>query len=329
MGKKDDKKDEFHVFDHQLAKILDISLDRLYEVVQFFDSDPNDKWDLRLNEHYVWHNKSIGSMRFSEIGALIIAKYLDTIEKKSLWNRLKDWIQQKKRKTMQALVEIRIREAVEVGSLVKLNNRHFITKKQAIYILATHPGRFDQAFEEIRKSIKPLLINYDFADIEGVRHYSLSGFVKIAKQLADKDHGLTKPDRRLWCEVVDFSAKPVLKLLIDEDSAKASKINKAVNTAKQLAKKTCLVTGAKKTKSTPNVCVTGHHLYSKEQYPHLATALDNILVITTEIHDQFHQWMGGPQVSCTIDDFIKFVTLFYPQSPVLSKLLEIKDVLKV
>lgn len=153
MGKKDDKKDEFHVFDHQLAKILDISLDRLYEVVQFFDSDPNDKWNLKLNEHYVWHNKSIGSMRFSEIGALIIAKYLDIFEKKSLWNRLKDWIQQKKRKTMQALVEIRIREAIEVGSLVKLNNRHFITKKQVIYILATHPGRFDQAFEDIKKQV--------------------------------------------------------------------------------------------------------------------------------------------------------------------------------
>lgn len=321
-------KDDFHVLDNQLADILEISRDKLYEVIAFFDSDPNDRWQLNLDEHFVWENKSIKIRRFSEVGALIIARYLDSIQRKSLWGKLRDWIRQKKRKTMQALVQIRITEVVNVGSLVRLNNFQFISKKQAVYILATTGKRFDQAFEQIRTSNKPLIIGEDFADIGGERYYSLRGFVRISRQLADKQYGLTNADRRLWCEAVDLTAEPVVKLLMDDYTARKKKIDQAVNTAKNNARKTCQVTGAKKTNGNPNVSVTGHHLYSKEHYPHLAISPDNILVITTDIHNHFHQWMGGTNVSCTIDDFIKYVTLFHPDSPVLQQLVHKKQTIK-
>lgn len=321
-------KSDFHVTDTQLAEILEINLTRLYQIIDFFDSDPNDAWSLNLDEHFVWQIKTHKSRRFSEIGALVLAKYLDSIDQKSLWRKLKDWVQQKKRKTMQALVEIRIREVVKVDTLVKLNNRHFITRKQTIYILATSASRLDKAFDDIKRSDKPLIIGNHFADIGGERYYSLSGFVKIAKHLSNRELGLTKPDRRLWCEAVELTSKPVIKLLQDEHAAKQQKIQQAINTAKSIAKKTCQITKDKKSNTQPNISVTGHHLFDQETYPHLATALDNILVIRTDIHEHFHQWMGGPDKSCTIEDFIKYVTLFYPDSPVLGKLMMLKQILK-
>jgi hypothetical protein len=45
----------------------------------------------------------------------------------------------------------------------------------------------------------------------------------------------------------------------------------------------------------------------------LADDIDNIITITEQIHDDFHQWNGGYQKSCTIDDFIQYVEWRYPQ----------------
>ena len=47
------KKDPFTIPDTELAKELAISSQYLDQVVDFFDSDPNDSWDLLENVDYI------------------------------------------------------------------------------------------------------------------------------------------------------------------------------------------------------------------------------------------------------------------------------------
>jgi hypothetical protein len=72
------KKNQFDITAEELAKGLGISFERLYEVVDIFDADSKDEWDLKEGEHFVWLIKNAKTRTFSEFGAFAIAKYLDT-----------------------------------------------------------------------------------------------------------------------------------------------------------------------------------------------------------------------------------------------------------
>ncbi len=81
-------------------------------------------------------------------------------------------------------------------------------------------------------------------------------------------------------------------------------------------KKKCKISEKKApgSKLTGTISVAVHHLYSQSKYPHLAASTDNLITITTDIHNEFHAWNGGTHQSCTIDDFIKFVDERYPEA---------------
>ncbi|MDY7021383.1 MAG: hypothetical protein SWJ54_08470 [Cyanobacteriota bacterium] len=53
--------------------------------------------------------------------------------------------------------------------------------------------------------------------------------------------------------------------------------------------------------------------FDKKLYYFLSVDPDNILTVVSEIHEDFHQWNGGCNKSCTIDDFIEYVEWRYPQ----------------
>ena len=59
------KKDPFTITDTELAKELDITPEYLDQVVDFFDSDPDDSWDLGENVDYIFTNKVKKIRRFS------------------------------------------------------------------------------------------------------------------------------------------------------------------------------------------------------------------------------------------------------------------------
>ncbi|MBE9233150.1 hypothetical protein IQ231_16075 [Cuspidothrix issatschenkoi LEGE 03284] len=76
----------------------------------------------------------------------------------------------------------------------------------------------------------------------------------------------------------------------------------------------CQITGIARNKyENKLVELVGHHLYDRNNHKFLADDIDNIMTITEQIHDDFHQWNGGYQKSCTIDDFIQYVEWRYPQ----------------
>lgn len=80
------KTSSFTIREADLATALEITHQELVKIIQFFDSDPNDQWDLRESDHFIYLNKSLKEMLFSEQGAYAVAKYMDENVKKVFWH---------------------------------------------------------------------------------------------------------------------------------------------------------------------------------------------------------------------------------------------------
>ena len=319
------KMSSFTIREAELATALEITHQELDKVIQFFDSDPDDQWELRENDHFIYLNKSLKERLFSEQGAYAIAKYMDEKATKSIWVLIKEFITKHKEKIRNAFISRKIQE--NCSSLTLKNNRHFLSKKDVVSILCTSPARLNKAFDEIQKSHDPMKIYEDFDDIDGVRYYSLSGFYKLSQHLAK---ALTVKDRRGWCEAIEVVGKKTFKLIIDEQNALQQRISSAMERAKRRDGSRCQITGVRRDRYNRTVNIVAHHIYSKEHYPHLATCLDNLITLTQEVHNDFHTWNGGFQKSCTVDHLIQFVSNLYPDNyKVILRLNKIKQMLNV
>lgn len=318
------QKTGFTIREAELAAALEITPEKLDEIIAFFDADPSDQWELRENDHFAFLNKSLGERLFSEQGAYAIAKYLDEKATKSIWQLITEFITRHKEKIRNAFISRKIQE--NCSSLTVRNNRHFLSKKDVVSILCTSPARLNKAFEEIQKSYDPMKIYEDFDDIDGVRYYSLSGFYKLSQHLAQK---LTVKDRRGWCEAIEVVGKKTFKLIIDQQTARQKKIDAAMAVAKRRDKSQCQITGKSHGKHSKAINVTVHHIYSKQHYPHLAACVDNLITLTQEVHQDFHTWNGGSQKPCTAEHLIQFVTELYPDNyEVILKLNQVKQIIE-
>jgi hypothetical protein len=313
----------FTIREAELSTALEITHEKLDEVIKFFDSDPSDQWELRENDHFVYLTKSLNDRLFSEQGAYAIAKYIDEKTTKSIWALIAEFVTKHKEKIRNAFINRKIQE--NCSSLTLKNNRHFLSKRDVVNILSTSPARLNRAFDEIQRSHDPMKIYEDFDEIDSVRYYSLSGFYKLSQNLA---MALTVKDRRSWCAAIEVVGKKTFKLIIDEQTALQKKIDFAMNTAKKRDCKTCQVTGKKHDKYNKTVNVVVHHIYSKEHYPYLAACIDNLITLTQEVHNEFHARNGGFQNPCTVDHLIQFVNELYPDNyEVMLRLNNIKKIL--
>jgi hypothetical protein len=305
------KTSSFTIKAAELAAALEVSLERLDEVIAFFDSDPNDEWELKENDHFIYINKTWKERLFSQQGAFAIAKYMDSIEEKSFWDKLVEFVTKHKAKLRNAFIRQKVLE--NCSSLTKRNDRHFLSKKDVVNILCTSFTKVNSAFEEIKHSGDPMIICEDFDDIEGVRYYSLSGLSKLCRHLADEGVGLKSIDRREWCAGVKVVGNKTLKLLIDAEEAKKKKIQAAMDAARKRDKNCCQITHQTPTKYNKfNLAV--HHIFSRNHYPHLAVSLDNLITMTEQVHQEFHGWNGGFDKACTIDDLIQFINEQYSEN---------------
>jgi hypothetical protein len=131
-----------------------------------------------------------------------------------------------------------------------------MAKKDTVNILCTSYGRLNRAFEDMQRSNTPMALGEDFDDIEGERHYALSGLDKFCRVLSTE---LKDKDRREWCAAVEFVGKKTLKELISEEEARHQKIKAAMTAARKRDQDRCQVTGQKPTKQQKfNIAV--HHL---------------------------------------------------------------------
>jgi hypothetical protein len=319
----------FVVREKDLAKALEITPERLDEIIAFFDSDPNDEWELRENDHFVFLTERWQERLFSYHGAFAIAKYMDAIEKKTLWTRIVEFVTRHKAKIRNAFICQKVVE--NCSSLTTRNNRHFLSKKDVVNILCTSYGRLNKAFDEIQRSDHPMALFEDFDEIEGERYYALSGVDKFCRVLAA---GLKDKDRQEWCAAVEVVGKKTVNELISAEEAQTKRIQAAKAQARKRDQSRCQITGQKATKHHKfNIAV--HHIFSKEHHPHLAMSLDNLITLKEEVHQEFHAWNGGTTKACTLDDLVRFINDFYSdeerypeREKLLIKLNQIKQVLK-
>ena len=315
----------FTIKEVDLAKALEISHEKLREIAQFFDSDPNDSWELVENKHFIYLVKCSKERLFSEEGAYAIAKYMDENSPKNLWQTIIEFITKHKEKIRNAFISRKILDNSD--SLVFINSRHFLSKKDIISILCTSPARLNKAFEELQKS-EDMQIYVDFEDFEvdkkTVRYYSFAGFFKIARNLGQ---ALTIKDRRGWCGAIEVVGKKTFKMILSEQEAQEKKIQSAMGRARKYDKNTCQITGEIST--VPNsMNITAHHIYSKQHYPQLATSVDNLITLKESIHKDFHCWNKGFDKPCTADDLMRFATELYPENyEVIQRLKKVKGIL--
>ncbi|PHV61371.1 hypothetical protein [Cyanobacterium aponinum] len=344
------EKNLFTISEEELTNALEISLERLDEIIDFFDSDPDDEWDLQENQDYIFLNKNKKIRKYSTNGALKIATYLDTYENRGIIAQIKEFITGHHRKIRNALAKkVILEELSDDDKIIQVNGRSMIQKQSLRRILATSGARLNKAIEDLRQSEKPLEANVDFTERESPKNkikkrrnnqdssentvfelwFSGKGSVRIARELGEN---LKDKSRQKMCMAVSQQIEPVLQ----EKERKKLRFNKDIESAKNKAKKrdknTCQITLVHKNDKKINA-IAAHHLYSINKYPHLATSIDNLITIDERIHKEFHlTWMGGYDVECTVQDFIDFITERYPEQvteELLDRLFHIQKTLKI
>lgn len=295
--------------DQELSKNLGISYQRLDEVVAFFDSDPDDEWDLVEGEDYEYVNRTKAIRKFSPRGALKIASYLDHHESRGLFYKIKEFVTRHDRRLRNSFAKkIIVEELSRSENRLSINARTMIHKQSLRRILETSGARLNQAFRDIQRSVQPMEPGIDYVEREQTIWFASSGAVKIAKELGES---LVNPSRSKACLAVAGQFSPVLKKIESADSRRIQEIENAKKRAKSRAKKICQVTSQKPDKYN-NFNLVAHHLFCEKEYPHLAVTDSNLIVIKENLHAEFHSYMGGTDKPCTIDDFIDFIHAQYP-----------------
>lgn len=331
---------KFNISEAELADALDISHQKLLEIIGFFDSIPDDEWDLVKDTDYIIVKPSYEMRKFSDHGALKIAFYLDAHGNLGFWHKVKELIFQKTNKLKHALAQQIIQEEFSEpqDKIIQVNGRNFIHKQCLRRILETNGQTMNRALEHLRQT-NPLAVDIDYVERDfsspkkqkqGQQLWlSGKGCVVVSRQISEN---LKDKARRSKCHTVSVEIEKALKALDDNAKNVATRIEKAKNSAKKRDKKTCQVTltkpnGANKT------TLAAHHLYSVNTYPHLSAVLENLITIDSLIHEEFHaNWLGGYSQPCTIQDFIDFIVERYPDcanETLIPKLYEIKKILKV
>ncbi len=297
---------EIYITSKELIKTLKISSQDLIAIEQLFDAVADDEWELVEKKDYKVVNGN-GLREYTTSGAYMIARYLESTRKTGFWDLLKEWFLHTKREIRRAFIKKKILD--NCSSLTKRNNRFFVSKPDVVSIFGTRSDYLSKMAEAAQRSERPLLKGEDFDDFidEGGLHYSLSGVFKLAQAL---EASLSQKNRREWCKDVGEVIQLQVKDIIDQILEREKGVQKAKDRAKKRDHKTCQVTG-KKPNRVDNFQLAAHHLYSCNTYPYLADVENNLITLACEVHDQFHEFMGGTNKSCTIDDFIRFVHQYY------------------
>jgi len=309
------KKEIFTIREAELIQWLSISHKRLDEIVSFFDADPNDDWDLVEGDDYQFVNKEKKLRNFSPKGAFKIASYIEKNEKRGIFYKFKEFFTKHDQKIRRSLARKSIfAELTDSGEIQVYQGVAMIHKQSLRRILETNGSKLNKTVNHLQqRTDKPLELGVDFYEDEKREFwFSESGIVMISKSMSET---LTNKSRQEMCKMIAMEFPLAFKEIqehLDDDTKQKIEIEKAKKRAKTRDKNTCQVTGQKPDKDVKfNLAV--HHLYSAQKYPHLATLDLNLVTIKEEIHQEFHGNLGGFHQPCTIEDFIEFLHVYYPE----------------
>ncbi|ARI79984.1 hypothetical protein [Microcystis aeruginosa] len=309
------KKEIFTIREAELIQWLSISHKRLDEIVSFFDADPNDDWDLVEGDDYQFVNKEKKLRNFSPKGAFKIASYIEKNEKRGIFYKFKEFFTKHDQKIRRSLArKLIFAELIDSGEIQVYQGVAMIHKQSLRRILETNGAKLNKTVNHLQqRTDKPLELGVDFYEDEKREFwFSESGIVMISKSMSET---LTNKSRQEMCKTIAMEFPLAFKEIqenLDDDTKQKIEIEKAKKRAKTRDKNTCQVTGQKPDKDVKfNLAV--HHLYSVQKYPHLATLDLNLVTIKEEIHQEFHGNLGGFNQPCTIEDFIEFLHVYYPE----------------
>jgi ribosomal protein S14 len=309
------KKENFPIREAELIQWLSISHKRLDEIVSFFDADPNDDWDLVEGDDYQFVNKEKKLRNFSPKGAFKIASYIEKNEKRGIFYKFKEFFTKHDQKIRRSLArKLIFAELIDSGEIQVYQGVAMIHKQSLRRILETNGSKLNKTVNHLQqRTDKPLELGVDFYEDEKREFwFSESGIVMISKSMSET---LTNKSRQEMCKMIAMEFPLAFKEIqehLDDDTKQKIEIEKAKKRAKTRDKNTCQVTGQKPDKYNKfNLAV--HHLYSIQKYPHLATVDLNLVTIKEEIHQEFHGNLGGFHQPCTIEDFIEFLHVYYPE----------------
>ena len=309
------KKEIFTIREAELIQWLSISHKRLDEIVSFFDADPNDDWDLVEGDDYQFVNKEKKLRNFSPKGAFKIASYIEKNEKRGIFYKFKEFFTKHDQKIRRSLARKSIfAELTDSGEIQVYQGVAMIHKQSLRRILETNGSKLNKTVNHLQqRTDKPLELGVDFYEDEKREFwFSESGIVMISKSMSET---LTNKSRQEMCKMIAMEFPLAFKEIqehLDDDTKQKIEIEKAKKRAKTRDKNTCQVTGQKPDRNNKfNLAV--HHLYSAQKYPHLATLDLNLVTIKEEIHQEFHGNLGGFHQPCTIEDFIEFLHVYYPE----------------
>lgn len=200
--------------DRETAKILGKRINSLYKIIDTFDANPDDEWDLVEGEHFEFAGPPVAAAdgkrprRFSEEGIEAIARYIEATEKSSVLSWFRDRLLRVKQKRKQLLVSRRItQEFMEIGSeLILQGELAFVSRKTTVGILQTNYKGLNNSWERLRlagteEGEEALEKNKDFLENEDrALLISQRGIARVARDMR-KNSKITKA-RQAWIEAV-------------------------------------------------------------------------------------------------------------------------------
>jgi hypothetical protein len=303
----------FNITSEELAEALDITIEKLFEICDFFDSDPDDAWELVENFHFQWGPYK--TRIFSPEGAVEICNFLEENQKeRPVFKRWTRWVLQRDRKLKGLMIAKRIQEISSLGDeqIIFQEKRAFLAPKacRGLLGLGNRQDVLNRTFVELQRhentDLEPMEIGTDFIINENdERFLSRSGLASVSKQLSIR---LSKKHRREWVKVVSEYAPKALSTIERHEEDRIERIKKAMEKVRKQARGQCQITNRKQAIHKFNLEV--HHLFDQKNFPHLADVELNLIAISSDVHKHFHQWMGGCHISCRVEDMEKYISEF-------------------
>jgi AraC-like DNA-binding protein len=298
--------------DKEAAKMLGIPVSKLYRICDFFDSDPDDPWDLNEGDFFEYEPGQARKRRFYEEGVMAIAKYLEETEGGSFLARLKEFFTHHRARVTRALVQRRIIQVTQDrSSLVIRGDLVFLQQRSVVRVLGTNGKGMSGTLRRIDEEssgldgAEGLEIDVHFADFEDAegRHWSQRGIARLARTMQERGR-ITKA-RKAWVKAVADVAEDCFEVQRKVLESHEARVKAAMTRARNKAKH-CAVTQQKPNAADRNpIELEAHHLFDAASRPDLAALEDNLLVISSALHRNFHKWMGSRP--CDPKDFVDYL----------------------
>jgi hypothetical protein len=298
--------------DKEAARMLGIPVSKLYRICDFFDSDPDDAWDLTEGEFFEFEPGQARKRRFYEEGVMAIAKYLEETEGGSFLARLKEFFTHHRARVTRALVQRRIIQVTQDrAGLVIRGELVFLQQRSVVRVLGTNGKGMAGTLRRIEEEsagldgAEGLEIDVHFADFEDAdgRHWSQRGIARLARTMHERGR-ITKA-RKAWVKAVADVAEDCFEVQRKVLESHEARVRTAMDRARSKAK-ACAVTQQKPNAADRNpIELEAHHLFDAGSRPDLAALDDNLLVISSALHRNFHKWMGNRP--CEPKDFVDYL----------------------